>query len=285
MEFLRLPRFRRSPQIHGLQITPRDLEIIRQVRRHRFLRSDQIGVLVSGSAQQVLRRLQLLFHHGYLERPRCQLDYFRRQGSRCLVYGLANAGARLLAELDGSTSPPDWTDKNRSVRQFYLQHTLLVAEVMVALERACHQSGHWRLHTEDESVGWQVQVKQQRLSVYPDKVFTLENIRSAERRRFFLEADRATMPVERRTLKQSSFQRKLLAYEATWKQGLHKERFRVLTVTSSAPRRQSLITACQRLERGQGLFLFTDIHALRETGDIFALPWQSGKGTEEYLFG
>jgi hypothetical protein len=29
----------------------------------------------------VLRRLQLLFHHGYLDRPRAQIDYYRA-GSR-----------------------------------------------------------------------------------------------------------------------------------------------------------------------------------------------------------
>jgi hypothetical protein len=35
---------------------------------------------------------------------------------------------------------------------------------------------------------------------------------------FFLEADRGTMPVTRWTLSQTSFFRKLLAYEATWTQ-------------------------------------------------------------------
>jgi hypothetical protein len=52
---------------------------------------------------------------------------------------------------------------------------------------------------------------------------------------FFLEADRGTMPVVRSGLTQTSFYRKLIAYEATWTQKIHQRhlgihRFRVLTV-------------------------------------------------------
>jgi hypothetical protein len=48
-----------------MQLTNRDREMVRQVFRHRFLRSSQIAALVGGSKQAVLRRLQLLYHHGY----------------------------------------------------------------------------------------------------------------------------------------------------------------------------------------------------------------------------
>ena len=71
----------------------------------------------------------------------------------------------------------------------------------------------------------------------PDRVFGLEFTGSdgqPTRAFYFLEADRATMPVKRQTLVQSSFYRKLLAYEATWTQNIHRarlgfNRFRVLT--------------------------------------------------------
>ena len=70
MESIRLPRFKRALEIAAMQLTERDRKIIQQVGRHRFLRSRHIIALIGGSPQQLLRRLKLLFHHGYLERPR-----------------------------------------------------------------------------------------------------------------------------------------------------------------------------------------------------------------------
>ena len=90
MTFPRNPRFRRAENFAPMDLTARDAEILRAMNRHRFLRSHQIADLVGGSRQQVLRRLQKLYHHGYVERPLRQLDYFGRAGSRvgsqCMVY-------------------------------------------------------------------------------------------------------------------------------------------------------------------------------------------------------
>src|SRR5476649_1300693 len=107
----RLPRFRRVPEAPTMRLTPRDLEILRHVARHRFLNSAQIAALTGGSAQQLLRRLQRLFHSGYLDRPRAQLSYFTTDGSRPMVYGLARAGARALAAPGEPRTSPD----NRTV--------------------------------------------------------------------------------------------------------------------------------------------------------------------------
>src|SRR6266404_5000054 len=97
MESVRLPRFKRSPAVVSLRLTERDRDILALVRRHRFLVSDDIKALVSGSQQQILRRLQRLFHHGYLDRPRSQLNYFHQGGSNSIVYGLDRKGAKVLA--------------------------------------------------------------------------------------------------------------------------------------------------------------------------------------------
>lgn len=80
----RLPRFNRSPEIPSLRLTIRDGEILKCLQRHKILRSDHIVALCTGSRQQVLRRLQRLFHHGYLERPRCQIDYYESTWSQNL---------------------------------------------------------------------------------------------------------------------------------------------------------------------------------------------------------
>jgi hypothetical protein len=106
----------------------------------------------------------------------------------------------------------------------------------------------------------------------------------SQRVHFFLEADRGTMPVTRGTLSQSSFARKLLAYEATWTQKIHQRhlgirRFRVLTVTTSAARVNSFLEACSQLKRGHGLFLFADRTVLEK--DPFSAVWHSGKSGEK----
>ena len=297
MSHLRKPRFQRSPAIDPIQLTNRDREIIRQVYRHRFLRSWQIAALVGGSKQAVLRRLQLLYHHGYLERPRAQIEYYQPGGSRTLVYGLGDRGAELLRSAE--STPPralEWSAKNRAVKRLFLEHALLVSDVMVALEMACRQHNCVRFLNSDElplptATGsrlepfrWKVSLNSNtRIGVVPDRVFGLEFAdQPPDRNRayFFMEADRGTMPIARSGLHHSSFHRKLLAYEATWLQELHRKqfgfhRFRVLTVTTSPDRLSHLVEACHQLERGQGLFLFTDLNSFHAIPDPLTLLWQS----------
>jgi hypothetical protein len=273
-----------------MQLTERDRQIIRLVERFRFVRSTHICSLIPGSQQQLLRRLKLLYHHGFLERPRAQIDYYHRGGSRHIVYGLGNKSSSLLKqELGVAFHERDWGEKNRSVGRVFLEHTLLVADVMVEIEIACRRTGirlltSRDLAVRDKTIGerrpfrWQVNVsKHLKLGVIPDYVFALDfkdKGGAGKRTCFFLEADRATMPVIRKNLSQTSFYRKLRAYAATWSQGLYRSQFdfdrvRVLTVTTSAERVKSLLNACAQLKRGQGLFLFADRTVLEEPDQIF----------------
>jgi len=297
MESVRLPRFKRVAEIAPVQLTERDRDIIRQVQRHRFLRSSHIVALIGGSTQQVLRRLQRLYHHGYLERPRAQIDYFHRGGSQRIVYGVGNQGERLLQQ-EQIISRGAGVVNSRPIGRLFLEHALLTSDVMVALELACLRNGRVRLLTHEtlplpdvarrqrEPFQWRVNIDNRiKLGVIPDRVFALEFLdHPADRNRavYFLEADRGTMPVSRQTLAQSSFQRKLIAYEATWKQNLHQtrlgfHRFRVLTVTTSAERAKNLASTAAQLERGRGLFMFTDIASLRAASDLLAFPWQTAR--------
>ena len=302
MESSRLPRFKRASAVASIEISERDREIIRLVRRFRFVRSSHICSLIPGSAQQLLRRLKLLYHHGFLERPRAQIDYYHKGGSRHIVYGLGNKGAAFLKrrELDPGLGRVRWGEKNRAVGRVFLEHALLVSDVMVAIELACRRTGirlltAHELAVPDNSTGerrplrWQVKISNRlRLGVIPDYVFALDfkDQSAADKRAFFfLEADRATMPVIRKNLSQTSFYRKLRAYEATWSQSIHQtqfgfHRFRVLTVTTSAERVQSLVNACSKLERGQGLFLFADRTVLEEPDDVLSTIWHTGKEGE-----
>ncbi len=302
MEYPRLPRFTRAPDIAPMELTERDQEIIRHVHRHRFLRSSHIVQLLGESGQQILRRLQRLYHHGYLERPRAQIDYYHCGGSRRIVYGLGAKGAAILKhELRPAVIDFCSGRKNQGVTRLFLEHALLVSDVMVAVEMSCRKSGQVRLiHSEallaqsrspHKPFRWTVNIgKSLKLGVIPDRVFAIEST-NGERAYYFLEADRSTMPVTRSRMSQSSFYRKLFAYEATWTQGIHRHRFgfhrfRVLTVTTSAERVKSLVKACGHLKRGHGLFLFAAIQSLLADKRPFCINWQSGRpGMPTAFFG
>jgi len=273
-----------------MELTARDHDIIRHVGSHRFLRSLHIIALAGGSQQQVLRRLQVLYHRGYLERPPAQLDYYGRAGSRHIVYGLGDRGAILLRK-EGLAMRGYWGSKNRAAGRMFLEHALLVSDVMTAIELACRKSGV-RVIAEPafdrkQPFRWSVTLSSQvRLGVVPDRVFGLgyqtEDGR-ADRAYFFLEADRGTMPVMRANLSQTSFHRKLLAYQATWETGIHRtrfnfHRFRVLVVTTSPVRMQSIANTCKQLPRGRGLFLFATTAILKSPADVMSAVWRTANG-------
>jgi hypothetical protein len=285
-------------------LTARDLQILRAVSHHRLLRSTHLTALADGSQQTTLRRLQLLFHHGYLDRPAAQLDWYVR-GSEPLAYALGNRGAQALAaacELKPGALRSE--TQNRDFSRLFLRHTLAVAEAMVAFEVACRErKGVQLIQAKEVLAGapeatrrlrlpfrWQVDVrdggKLHRLGVEPDRVFGLRFADAPEGRQvayFFLEADRGTMPVARKGLLQSSFRRKLLAYQETWRQGLHRTHlgipnFRVLTVTTSEERVKRFVAACHSLlGGGSRLFLFTGRERLGDR-DILKHKWTNGRG-------
>lgn len=300
MESIRLPRFNRVPNLPPIQLTIRDREIIGQLHRNRFLSSSHILSLTGGSPQQTLRRLQLLYHHGFLERPRAQIDYYHRGGSRHIVYGLGNKGAAVVEHDHGITIHPErWGEKSRSVGRIYLEHALSVSDVTVAFELACRENGRIRLITGRELLhssngnqppqpfNWNVSVNGTSLGLIPDRAFGLDfGDECRNRAYFFLEADRGTMPVKRAGLTQTSFYRKLLAYEATWSQSIHRtrfgfHRFRVLTVTTSAERVDSLVNVCRQLEHGHGLFLFTDRSSIAKPPGVFGPIWRTARAGEK----
>lgn len=299
---VRRPRFERAP-VRPMLLTPRDRDLLRAVYRHRLLRSTHLTALAGGSRQAVLRRLQLLFHHGHLDRPPRQLDWYAR-GSEPLVYALGKRGAELLAAAgELRRGGIRWDTKNGSLSRVFLHHALAVADVIVAFEVACRNREGVRFIPPEEVLAgapkethhlrlpfrWHVDLRSEgrrwRLGVQPDRVFGLrfkgQGVSSAY---FFLEADRGTMPVSRRDLAQTSFARKLLAYRETWRQRVHKTHFgipsfRVLTVTTSSERLAHLAAACRSLAGGGagGLFLFATASELART-NVLTMEWVDGRG-------
>src|SRR5205085_5524434 len=137
---LRRPRFRRASEPPAFRLTDDDVEIVRQLARCRFLRSTHIAALVRRSLDRTNDRLMRLFHAGYIDRPRAQLDRFPSSGSSHYIYALADRGARLLREEDGvEFRNPEWSRKNREAGRPFIEHQIEIVNFQVALQRAVAQ--------------------------------------------------------------------------------------------------------------------------------------------------
>src|SRR5436190_6081506 len=147
----RRPRFRRATEPPPFRLTDDDVEIVRVVARHRLIKSTHIAVLVGRSLDRTNDRLMRLFHAGYLDRPRAQLDRFPGSGSAHYIYALADRGVRLLREEDGvEFRNMEWTRKNREAGRPFIEHQIEIVDFQVALQRAVAQRSGLRLFTADD---------------------------------------------------------------------------------------------------------------------------------------
>lgn len=277
----RLPRFvRHRFNKPAFTLQPRDIEIIRLVADHRVISSNDLQLLIGGSDQGILRRLQKLFHGGYLDRPRSQ----RQFGNAPMVYALGQRGADLIARESGQKPVADWAEKNRQLRTHYLEHALMVSRFQVALHYAAQACGtvvleHW--HPDGvirDAVTIEHRDRRERIPVAPDAFFVVNVLDGQHPGRIhvMLEADRGTMDVPR-------FATKLRGYFHFWRSGQQESRVGaknclVVTVTTSPERARNLTQACCAVnERGLRMFLFASeaeyLPAIRRT--VFDAIWQT----------
>jgi hypothetical protein len=306
----RRPRFTRAAEPPPFRLTDDDVEIIRQLARHRFMRSTHIAALVGRSLDRTNDRLSRLFHHAYLDRPRAQLDYYPTSGSAPLVYALADRGARLLIERDGfEFANVEWSRKNREAGRPFIEHQLEIVDFYVGLHCASRQHGDVRLiHPDHMVVTFPSQPSSERnpfalhvklsqrgvvreLSLVPDLAFGLM-FPDGSRHSFMVEIDRGTMPVVRsNTSRQTSFEEKMRAYQTAHAARQHERQFgwktfRVLTVTTDEHRVRSMMHAARALliphGFGAGLFLFGTYDDLRNSDPITHV-WRDGNGRDVRL--
>ena len=299
----RKPRFRRESPQTTVQLTDRDFRILDLVSRHRFLRSDHLTKLVTGSPQHVVRRLGRLYHAGLLERPRHQLHLPDRHGP--IIYCLTERGRKEL-ESRGFAVFPSAPRLRSAGSAFLLGHDLRVSDVLVAIQaNAAKNSPRLRLHHEwaglepDEPkeklhpLQWRVRLDQSSdrrpLHVIPDAAFSLESSET-DAAFFLLEVDRGTMPVTRSNISQTSFIRKVQAYRETRQAGILWKRweipgFRVLVVAETRKRMESLQRAtakCFRYGRST-MFLFAVAEDLLQATNPCDGPWQTCSGDPAIL--
>jgi len=299
----RRPRFRRAPEPPAFRVTDDDVVIIRQLARYRFLRSTHIAALVGRSIDRTNDRLARLFHAGYLDRPRAQLDYYPTAGSAPMVYALANRGARLLIDQYGiELANVDWSRKNHKAGRSFIEHQLEIVDFQIGIHRGTRGRDDIAImHADDLIAGMPEQPAKRNpfalrvklshkgaarnIAVIPDLVFGLR-FRAGASYSYMVEIDRGTMPIVRSNFEQTSFERKMRAYLTAYAAKQHSQSFgwksfRVLTVTTDEYRRKSMIEALNRIHiprsPGAGLFLFTTREALHYANPVGQV-WQEASG-------
>src|SRR6266516_2608734 len=140
--------FERPEEPRPLRITARDIAILQNIARFRLVSAAQLAKLDGGSAQNVSRSLLALFENGFVERPSAQVaSRLLHKGSRPAIYGLTRKGARLLGDqgYDVRRSLLDGIDKERGAGWRFVEHTVSIAEFLVALEIALRTRTDLRL--------------------------------------------------------------------------------------------------------------------------------------------
>ena len=306
---VRRPRFRRASEPPAFRITDDDVIIVRLLARHRFLRSTHIAALVGRSLDRTNDRLSRLFHAGYIDRPRAQLDYYPTSGSAPMVYALADLGAQLLTQRDGiAFANVEWSRKNREAGRPFIEHQLEIVDFQVALERAVRDRTDIRLiHSDELIAAFPAQTRSMRnplalrvsvlhnesphdVGIIPDLVFGIM-FKDGSRRCFMVETDRGTMPISRSDVRQTSVERKMRAYLTAHAGKQHEQHFgwknfRVLTVTTDDQRMRSMRETLGRLRipdsPGPSLFFFATRSAL-SVSEPLAHTWRDGNGREVHL--
>lgn len=294
------PRFRREGGAPRIVLTEDDFAILLCIYRHRFVRADDLYRLFSHrSRDRLSRRLTWLYRNQFLDRPIAQIDRFREGPTQALVYGLDNAGARVVAERFGvPTGSADWRSRNRAFTRENLDHTLAVTRFMVDLELACRGRPDLELVAFDAILAgapeatraaplpmrWAVPVSwsmaRAQVQVMPDAIFGLKASRpdgSLVQSFVFLEVDRGRMTISPSAqnieseafLYRASLLRKLLAYAESWRRNLHQARFgirapRVLFVTTTQARAEAIRQCAQshvlaRASLPAGVFMFGSV--------------------------
>lgn len=279
-DFKRLPFDERVDNPPGIRVTDRDIEVVNSVYEHRFLLRDQVQALHFPSRVTANRRLKLLFQHEYLQRIFVPGGLNRNARNTQAIYCLDREGARLLAaEFGVPREEIDWYPHRNDVGEYFIHHRLRINDFRIALTLAAEERG-------DEIVVWVPERKLRELGekvedergrkypVVPDAYFIYQDGETDKKAHFFLELDRATMENRR-------FAKKIKAYILYWQSGAYQERYRtrslrVLTVTTSRRRLRNLKETTEDTG-GKSMFWFTTFEELdpeRILGSVWEVAGQ-----------
>ena len=307
-------RFVRPEILPQFKLTPRVLSLLGYTAKHRLISSDDLALLDGGSAQNVKRELRTIWSHRYILRPTVQLKTVAITGPQPLVYGLSNRGARLLHDHGHLIDTEiDWSENCRRAGVTFIDHSVARSRFMAAVEVAVRAQTDITMMEAPAIIArsaektqrarsplkWTALVPDGRggeiaASVVADDAFALI-FDDATASYFLVEIDRGQMPVRRgersreeviagKRRMRTYYMHKLATYFYGWRQRRHVEQFgvdqmRVLTVTTSVQRIDTMLDALREVTNGKGteFFLFVDEETLRGTDPLKA-PWITGKG-------
>ena len=276
-------RHARSRKKKAIEIGERDTEILRLLSRYRYLRKDFMFQLLSWPSEQTFtRRLRDLFDAGYINRPEEQWRTFNCRYSNA-VYELDLRGEQYLRDHD--LHPPSVSHlvrKSRSgaIRQY--PHSMMICDTLASIEIGMQGTG-CELVTWEEILTRQGTIEKENPFKLPCTIeFTYPKTRKTHRAKTFLipdalfgirhegkvsffalEAERGN-GIWRSNLQQPSFLKKILGYRdiirtKTYEKVYGIPNMRVLVVTGSPARIQTMINLTAEITGGSNLFLFHDI--------------------------
>ena len=91
----RRKRFERDSEEKDHTLQAPDFQILELVHDYRFINTAHLEALTGKHRLAVQRRLQNLFHYGYVDRPSRQMRSWNI-GSNKMVYAISNKGAKVL---------------------------------------------------------------------------------------------------------------------------------------------------------------------------------------------
>jgi hypothetical protein len=304
----RLPRSQRAKpeDLPAFGITSRDYLIVKAVCQYRALTTDQVERLFFSSSSQpsltkgkskinprCQRRLQLLFHHGFLYRSK-QPQRFVEE-NKPLVYFLDTQGIELLAEDEGLI-PADLTLDMRNIESATLQHLILSNEVRIAVEQAARLKGWIIEKWLDERTLKSPQMKdtitltgpeggKRSAAVVPDGYFKLST-GSGEPWHHFIEIDRGTVTGRAAQWGRRDWSHKIQAYIEYVASGKYQTRYqakgmRVLTITTGEKRLAHLKEITEGVG-GKSRFWFSTFERLAQGNILNDVLWSVATKPERF---
>ncbi len=264
-----IPSYKRVDSPPPMQLTERDKQIILTVYKYRLLSAHQVEALFFPSSTDnthsrrtaCQRRLQLLYHHGFLDR--LPQPVILGKGRSPFVYALDEAGANLVAgSLGIDRAEVGWKPRHNELGPQFLDHSLVINDVRVVIQRLVESRVFESVEWTDELALKSAEMRDQvpylmqgarAVRKYPDGYFILK-LPGGQQAHFFLEVDQGTMTNAR-------WQEKVRAYNEFRQSGRSKRyydtrNFRVLAVTTGERRLANLKRATEQA-RGDHYFWFT----------------------------
>lgn len=248
-----VPSYKRADEPPAMQLTERDQQIILTVYEYRLLSSHQIEALFFPSTKEnthsrrsaCQRRLQLLYHHGFLDR--LPQPVILGKGRAPFVYALDGAGADFVANILGNDrAEVGWKPKHNELGPQFLDHSLVINDVRAVMQLLVESGVFETVEWTDELKLKSAEMKEKvpylmqgarAVRKFPDGYFVIK-LSTGQVAYFFLEVDQGTMTNAR-------WQEKVKAYHEFRQSGRSKKyygtrNFRVLAVTTSERRLNNL---------------------------------------------